>query len=212
MLTLDNLQITLGDRQWHFDIQLATEGVYTLLGRSGSGKSTLMNLIGGFVSPTAGDIRWNNESIVHWKPSERPVTTLFQQHNLFDHLTVWQNIGLGIAPDLRLDPIQQSRITDVLANVGLAGYDEKRPGSLSGGEQQRVALARCLLRRQPLLLLDEPFSALDGTTRISMIDLLRNLIDDFKPCVIMITHDKQDAIALNADILTMTNGTVLRAN
>lgn len=211
MLTLDNLQITLGEKQWHFDIRLDTKGVYTLLGRSGSGKSTLMNLIGGFSSPQSGDIRWNHDSIVHLPPSVRPITTLFQQHNLFDHLTVWQNIGLGIAPNLRLSEDQRSSIRHVLTNVGLAGFDNKRPDSLSGGEKQRVALARCLLRKQPVLLLDEPFSALDGTTRSSMIDLLRDLIEDFKPCVIMITHDVQDATALDAAILTMADGTVLHA-
>lgn len=209
MLKLDSVQLSLGERQWCFDIELATHGTYALLGRSGSGKTTLLNLIGGFISPEAGDILWNNSSIVSLIPSKRPVTTLFQQHNLFSHLTVWQNIGLGISANLDLDASQRQQIFDVLSNVGLSGYEKMRPDNLSGGEQQRVALARCLLRRQSVLLLDEPFSALDETTRQEMIALLSNVIDEFSPCVIMITHTEDDATALNAGIMRMNDGQVL---
>lgn len=208
MLTLDRLQKTLGEQHWQFNHELDSQGVYTLLGRSGSGKSTLLNLIGGFLSPDSGNILWNNESIVSLTPAQRPVTTLFQQYNLFSHLTVWQNIGLGIAPDLKLGKQQREAISEVLHNVGLERFETQRPHQLSGGEQQRVALARCLLRRKPVLLLDEPFSALDGATRQDMVSLLRVVIGEYQPCVLMITHDEADAESMGAEVLVMENGTI----
>ncbi|MFK7859679.1 MAG: ATP-binding cassette domain-containing protein [Granulosicoccus sp.] len=209
MLLLDNVTLSLAERRWRFSINLETQGIYALLGRSGSGKSTFLNLIGGFIQPDNGDIRWNEQSLLALEPAQRPVTTLFQQHNLFDHLPVWKNIALGIAPDLKLSKTDRQQISDVLAAVGLANYDNRQPTQLSGGEQQRVALARCLLRRKPVLLLDEPFSALDTTTRKEMIELTHQLITKYTPCVIMITHDPDDAKALGASILDMKEGSVL---
>jgi len=208
MLTLDNVELRLADRYWRFSITLQTHGVYALLGRSGSGKSTMLNLIGGFTQADKGDIRWNGDSLLHLQPAQRPVTTLFQQHNLFNHLPVWKNIALGIAPNLKLSDAARKQISVVLHDVGLANHENKRPTELSGGEQQRVALARCLLRRKPVLLLDEPFSALDTTTRKEMILLLRELIVEYEPCVIMITHDQDDARALGASILDMQSDRV----
>ncbi len=209
MLQLTNASLTLGDRNWIFDITLQTHGVHALLGRSGSGKSTLLNLVGGFLQPDKGDIKWNGQSVLPLQPAERPVTTLFQQNNLFNHLSVQKNIALGISPKLQLSADDHERIDAVISDVGLAGYANKRPGQLSGGEQQRVALARCMVRKMPILLLDEPFSALDATTRKEMIDLLCQLITDHKPCVIMITHDADDAQALEATVLDMQHNQVV---
>lgn len=192
-------------RRWQFNLELQTQGIYALLGRSGSGKSTLLNLIGGFSNPDSGDITWHNRSLIGLEPAQRPVTTLFQQYNLFSHLSVWKNVALGVSPKLSLSAEQRGQISELLISVGLSGYDDSLPSQLSGGEQQRVALARCLLRRKPVLLLDEPFSALDSTTRQEMITLLRQLISQYKPCVLMITHDESDALAINANILEMHN-------
>lgn len=198
-------------RRWQFNLELHAHGVYALLGRSGSGKSTLLNLIGGFSNPDSGDIAWNGKSLIGLEPAVRPVTSLFQQHNLFNHLNVWKNIALGVSPTLGLSSQERQQISELLHSVGLGGYDEKSPLQLSGGEQQRVALARCLLRRKPVLLLDEPFSALDSTTRKEMIELLHQLIARFEPCVLMITHDEADALAINATILDMHDeGAVFR--
>jgi thiamine transport system ATP-binding protein len=203
MLTLKDVDVRLAERHWCFDIDLNTHGIYALLGRSGSGKSTLLNVIAGFLKASSGAIAWQEQPLNNLEPAQRPVTTLFQDHNLFSHLTVLQNIGLGISPNLKLLPEQTDNLRAVLGKVGLTGYEKKLPGSLSGGEQQRVALARCLLRRQPILLLDEPFSALDATTRQEMITLLQEVIDSYKPCVLMVTHDEADADALSASILRM---------
>lgn len=205
MLQLEQLTVSLGNRAWLFNVSFETNGVYALLGRSGSGKSTLLNLIAGFIKPDAGNITWQGQSINHLEPASRPVTTLFQQHNLFSHLNVFKNIGLGIDPGLKLSSTQKTDISRILVDVGLPEYENKLPGALSGGEQQRVALARCLLRNQPILLLDEPFSALDATTRQEMTELLKNLIDSYQLCVIMVTHDEDDAGAMGAQVLRMTN-------
>lgn len=206
VLKLEQVSQTLGERQWHLDIELDSHGVYALMGRSGSGKSTLLNIIAGFMAPDAGDVSWSGQSLLTLEPADRPITTLFQSNNLFSHLSVLQNIGLGIRADLKLDKDARDMITDVLSDVGLQGFEAKHPGQLSGGEQQRVALARCLLRKQPVLLLDEPFSALDATTRQEMVDLLQALIQRFSPCVIMVTHDLADVDAMKARELRMQDG------
>ncbi|MFT5894648.1 MAG: thiamine transport system ATP-binding protein [bacterium] len=211
MLTLKDVEVRLTGRQWCFDIELDTHGIYALLGRSGSGKSTLLNVIAGFLKARSGTVAWHQKNLNVMEPAQRPVTTLFQDHNLFTHLTVWQNIGLGISPNLKLNPEQMENLQSVLENVGLAGYEKKLPGTLSGGEQQRVALARCLLRRQPILLLDEPFSALDATTRQEMITLLLRVIQSYRPCVVMVTHDDADAKALNASILRIKSDRIVKS-
>jgi thiamine transport system ATP-binding protein len=211
MLTLKNVDVQLAERHWCFDIELDTHGIYALLGRSGSGKSTLLNIIAGFLKARSGIVKWHEQNLIDLEPAKRPVTTLFQDHNLFSHLNVQQNIGLGISPNLKLSATQTQSLQAVLENVGLAGYEKKLPGSLSGGEQQRVALARCLLRRQPILLLDEPFSALDATTRQEMITLLQRVIEGYKPCVIMVTHDEDDARALTASIIKMESDRIVNS-
>lgn len=212
MLRLESVKKTLGSRHWHFDLTLETHSVNALLGRSGSGKSTLLNLIAGFMQPDAGDIYWQAQSLLTLEPAERPVTSLFQQQNLFNHLTVRQNIGLGLDPGLKLNNAQIQAIKAVLDDVGLTGMHGKYPGALSGGEQQRVALARCFLRRRPILLLDEPFSALDAQTRSEMTDLLKRLIETHKPCVLMVTHEENDARELQATIFRMAEGRIARAS
>ncbi|NND89956.1 MAG: ATP-binding cassette domain-containing protein [Granulosicoccus sp.] len=209
MLQLEQVLISLGKRHWEFDLTLQTHGVHALLGRSGSGKSTFLNLVAGFMQPDSGDIRWQGQSLLALAPDRRPVTTLFQQKNLFNHLTVEQNIGLGIHPGLKLSKTEARSITEVLDDVGLQGFERKLPGTLSGGEQQRVALARCLLRRRPILLLDEPFSALDTVTRQEMIMLLSDVIAAYRPCVVMVTHDEEDAVAMQASILRMSDDRIL---
>lgn len=206
MLRIDSVNKTLGQHSWEFDTTLDTHSVTALLGRSGSGKSTLLNLIAGFMQPQSGDIQWNGQSLLQLDVAARPVTSLFQQHNLFNHLNVRQNIGLGLDPGLKLDSEQIQAVQSVIEDVGLYGKETERPRSLSGGEQQRVALARCLLRRRPILLLDEPFSALDTQTRTEMIELLNQLIASYRPCVLMVTHDPNDARALAADILHLSQG------
>ena len=208
MLELDDVRLALGAARLRFSLTLPGDSVSALLGRSGSGKSTLLNLVGGFVAPDGGDIRWRGESLLGLPPDRRPVNTLFQHHNLFSHLSVAQNVGLGLHPGLKLSQDERDRVADALERVGLGEHSGKRPPELSGGERQRVGLARCLLRRKPILLMDEPFGALDGTTRREMLTLTREVVGSYSPCTIVVTHDPDDAAALGAEVLRLEDGEV----
>ncbi len=198
MLKLNKLQVRLGTNEFNYTLQADANRVSAILGKSGSGKSTLLNVIAGFLNAESGELCWNDQSLLNLAANQRPITTLFQQHNLFSHLTVAQNVGLGIHPNLKLDENDHQNIRQVLSEVGMEGYDNKSAANLSGGEQQRTALARCLMRKQPILLLDEPFSALDESTRHEMIVLTKNVITKHRLCVILVTHNEDDADRLDA--------------
>lgn len=209
MLKLENLTVQLGLNHYCFNLNASQERVTAILGKSGSGKSTLLNLIAGFLRAESGTLEWQQQSLLALPANQRPVTTLFQQHNLFAHLNVAQNIGLGVSPSLKLSKQDQKKITTVLDEVGLTGYEKRNASKLSGGEQQRVALARCLLREQPVLLLDEPFSALDASTRQEMIELTRAVIKKHTLCVLLVTHNRDDAHLLSALSYTLTDGRLI---
>ena len=209
-LDIDAARIVLGAREWLFDLHLEPHSVHALVGRSGSGKSTLLNLVAGFLEPESGALTWHGESLLGLPPARRPVTTLFQHDNLFEHLSVADNVGLGLDPGLRLDADRRRRIEDVLADVGLDGFGKRRPTKLSGGERQRVGLARCLLRERPILLLDEPFGALDAGTRADMLALTRTVVGRHRPCVLMVTHDPDDAPAIGAGVIELVDGRLVR--
>jgi len=206
MLKLDHVRLKLGENNYCFNLQADSHSVSSILGKSGSGKSTLLNLIAGFLQSDAGQIHWDSQSLNTLPANQRPVTTLFQQHNLFAHLNVVQNIGLGINPRLKLSKDDYRSIESALDEVGLNGYSAQSAATLSGGEQQRVALARCLLRKQPILLLDEPFSALDENTRHDMTDLTKRVVSDHNLCAILVTHNENDADRLGAVKYKLTNG------
>jgi len=210
MLKIDNLQLLLGTNSYCYQLHANAAHTTAILGKSGSGKSTLLNLIAGFIQPDSGSLYWNNQSLINLPANQRPVTTLFQQHNLFTHLNVEQNIGLGISPDLKLNKEDYKNIHRSLDEVDMAGYAKNRTANLSGGEQQRVALARCLLRKQPILLLDEPFSALDEHTRHEMIYLTRKVIGDHKLCALLVTHNEDDADLLTATKYLLSKGTLTK--
>src|SRR5690606_16318521 len=145
-------------------------------GPSGGGKTTLLHAIAGFEQPEAGSLRFAGQDLLPLAPAQRPVSMLFQDHNLFPHLTAAENVALGLKPSLRLDAGERERVAATLAEVNLAELASRRPAELSGGQRQRVALARALLRGKPLMLLDEPFGALDPGLRremIARVDALR---------------------------------------
>ncbi|MGC8120560.1 ATP-binding cassette domain-containing protein [Marinobacter sp. VGCF2001] len=167
MLELENLVFQYGRSipPWRFHFSVEAGQCLAIQGPSGSGKSTVLNLIAGFLAPDSGRILWQRTPIHQQKPWQRPVTSVFQEHNLFEHLDVFTNIGLGIHPGLKLDQHQRKAIDAGLERTGLAGFGPRMPGELSGGQRQRVALLRAILRRQPVLLLDEPLTGLDADTR-----------------------------------------------
>ncbi len=176
----------------HFHLRVAQGEKVAIVGASGAGKSTLLSLIAGFATPERGDIWLNGEKHTHTAPHRRPVSILFQENNLFNHLSVLQNIAIGIAPNLKLTEAQRQGVSTIAEQVGLSEYLSRLPDKLSGGQQQRVALARCLLRDKPILLLDEPFSALDKDLRVEMLALLHQLCDKKSLTVLMVTHQPEE--------------------
>jgi thiamine transport system ATP-binding protein len=181
------------DMEMRFDLSVERGAFLSVIGPSGAGKSTLLSLIGGFEQPEGGQVLVDSADIGSLKPADRPCTTLFQDHNLFAHLSVERNVGLGIDPNLRLTEAQHAEVRQSLADVELAGMEHRLPGQLSGGERQRAAIARCLVRHRPILLLDEPFAAVGPGLRREMLDLVRALQARLGLTVLMVTHDPGDA-------------------
>ena len=193
MLTLERLVLEQGSFRLTADLVLPAGGITAVMGPSGAGKSTLLSAIAGFLRPASGRILWQGQDITGLDPARRPVTMLFQDQNLFPHLTVAQNLGLGINPRLRLSVADRARIEDALDRTGLAGLGHRKPAQLSGGQQSRAALARALLRARPILLLDEPFAALGPALKAEMLDLVADVVTETGALTLMVTHDPQDA-------------------
>ncbi|WP_339640565.1 ATP-binding cassette domain-containing protein [Jannaschia helgolandensis] len=193
MLKLDQIRLEQGEFQLFADTVFEEGDITALMGVSGSGKSTLLAAIAGFLPPASGRITVDGKDITDLPPGERPLSLLFQDQNLFPHLSVAQNVGLGLRPDLRLTSDQKIARDSVLERVGLTGMGNRLPRDLSGGQQSRAALARALLRGRPWLLLDEPFSALGPALRSEMLTLLRDTAKSEGLSVLMVTHAPEDA-------------------
>ena len=175
------------------DLSVPKGATVAVIGPSGAGKSTLISAVAGFFPPVSGQVLWEGVEIGALAPGKRPLTVLFQDQNLFPHLTVAQNLGLGLSPRLKLTAADRDRIEAALARVGLAGLGQRRPGALSGGQASRAALARALLRARPILLLDEPFAALGPGLKAEMLDLVAEVAGETGATVLMVTHDPTDA-------------------
>lgn len=193
MLELRNLCFQYPDQseEWRFHFSVAAGHCLAVRGASGTGKSTLLNLVAGFLAPKSGEILWNNQAIHNLPAWERPVTSVFQEHNLFEHLDVFTNIGLGLHPGMKLSHEQKLAIEQGLEQTGLGGLGTRLPGELSGGQRQRVALLRAILRRKPVLLLDEPMTGLDPDARA----IIRDLLLQEKASgitLILASHDEED--------------------
>ncbi|TCP87853.1 thiamine transport system ATP-binding protein [Rhizobium sp. PP-CC-2G-626] len=195
-------------RKLVFDTAIESGRITAITGASGSGKSTLLNLVAGFETPDAGRISILGEDATPIPPALRPVSVIFQEHNLFAHLDVATNVGLGISPALKLDGEDRERIERALRDVGLAGFARRLPPTLSGGERQRVALARALVRHRPILLLDEPFAALDPGLRQEMGDLLAALQEKEASTILLVTHHADDVRRLADRVLFLDDGKV----
>ncbi|QXT40112.1 thiamine ABC transporter ATP-binding protein [Gymnodinialimonas ceratoperidinii] len=209
MLQLEKVRVELGTFTLSLDLTVPKGARVALMGVSGSGKSTLLSALAGFLLPDAGRIIMAGEDVTAAPVAQRPVSILFQDGNLFPHLSVFDNIALGIAPNLRLDAADEARVMESLRKVDLDGMDERMPAALSGGQQSRVALARMLLRDKPVALLDEPFSALDPALRREMLELMRTLCEETGQTLFMATHDLRDAEHLCDRILLLEDGKVV---
>ncbi len=176
MLEIAGLELDYPGFSACYDLDVPAGALCAVIGPSGGGKTTLLHAIAGFEQPRSGRLAFAGRDLFGLKPAARPVSILFQDHNLFPHLDVFGNVALGLKPSLKLDAAERERVEAALAEVDLAGFGERRPAALSGGQRQRVALARALLRGKPLMLLDEPFGALDPGLRremIARVDALR---------------------------------------
>ncbi|ROU01697.1 ATP-binding cassette domain-containing protein [Marinobacter sp. R17] len=205
MLEFQDLSFRYPDTDWPltFSGNVAPGQCLAVTGPSGCGKSTLLNLIAGFLSAESGSLRWQAQDIQSLPPWDRPVTSVFQEDNLFDHLSVHDNLGLGIHPGLKLSREDKAAIDAMLDKVGLDGLARRVPTELSGGQRQRVAVARALLRRTPLLLLDEPFTGLDPDTRQTLRQLIRDQRDQ-GTAIVLVSHDESDVESLADRHLRLT--------
>ena len=208
MIKLENVGFRYEDMAMNFDLQVAKGELVGIIGPSGAGKSTLLSLIAGFDLPVFGRISIAGADMEGVAPDQRPVSMIFQDHNSFAHLDVWTNVALGISPDMKLDPQQRKRIDEALGRVGLSDFKSRKPTELSGGERQRIAIARALVRDKPVLLLDEPFTALGPALRRDMLDLIREIQTERKLTVLMVTHQPEDAKYAASRIAFVQNGRI----
>jgi thiamine transport system ATP-binding protein len=209
MIDLDAVTFRYEDMLMSFTLAVPKGSFTAILGPSGGGKSTLLALIAGFEQPLSGTLRIGGRDMAGLAPAARPVSMIFQDHNVFAHLDLWTNVALGIAPSLRLGAAQSEAVDEALARVGLAGLARRRPGEVSGGERQRVAIARALVRHRPVLLLDEPFAALGPALRRDMLDLITALRAEQDLTVLMVTHQPEDALQAAADTAFLAHGRIL---
>ncbi|BAQ71379.1 sulfate/thiosulfate import ATP-binding protein CysA [Rhodovulum sulfidophilum] len=206
MLNLEGLAIRQGNFVLEADLTVAPGRIVALLGPSGAGKSTLLDSIAGFLAPDRGRVLWQGSDLGPLAPGDRPLSVLFQDNNLFPHLTAARNVGLGLRPDLRLTPAQGRAVEAALDRVGLGGLGERKPAALSGGQRGRVALARMLLRNRPLMLLDEPFAALGPALKAEMLALVAELARETGATVLFVTHDPADARAIADETVLVAEG------
>lgn len=210
-IALKAVQLSLGNNSFRFDCSFERGAVTAVVGPSGSGKSTLLNLVSGFEQPESGTVEIDGVDVSRLTPAERPISLIFQDNNLFAHLDLFTNVGLGIHPALKLTEEDRAAITRALARVGLPGFEKRMPASLSGGERQRATIARALVRRRPILLLDEPLSGLDPALRSAMVELIAELQVETAATMLLITHEPRDIKRLAKNVVFLQNGRVLLA-
>ncbi|MTJ04559.1 MAG: ATP-binding cassette domain-containing protein [Sediminimonas qiaohouensis] len=206
MLTLEAIEIRQGDFHLSADLSVADGARVALIGPSGAGKSTLLSVIAGFFPPVSGRVLWDGQDITNLPPAQRKCGILFQDNNLFPHFTAKRNVGLGIRPDLRLSAEDHQEVARALDRVGLTGLGDRKPAQLSGGQQVRVALARVLVQRKPLVLLDEPFAALGPALKAEMLDLVQALMTETGATLLMVSHDPLDAQRIAPETILVADG------
>lgn len=209
-LTLDGISHSYGDGLAVDDVTLEVAGgeLIALLGPSGCGKSTLLRIVAGFLEQTRGQVKIGDRFVDSLPPNRREVGIVFQNYALFPHMTVTDNIayGLDARGDAKSD--QRQRVSEMLKTVRMEAFGSRKPGQLSGGQQQRVALARALAVRPRILLLDEPFAALDKNLRLDMQIEIKRLQRQFALTAILVTHDQEEAMGIADRIAVMNKGRI----
>ena len=196
-IVLDSINLYINDKEF-----------LTFLGPSGCGKTTTLRIIGGFITPTGGDVLFDGERINDVPPHKRKVNTVFQKYALFPHLDVYDNIAFG----LRLAKLPEDeidcRVMEMLEIVSLKGFENRKVTALSGGQQQRVAIARALVNRPKVLLLDEPLGALDLRLRKDMQNELKRIQQAMGITFIYVTHDQEEALSMSDTVVVMDKGKI----
>lgn len=209
MLRIKNCRLTWPDFTADYSLDVENGTLCAVVGPSGGGKTTLLHMIAGFETPASGELSFDEVDLRPLPPAKRPVAIVFQDHNLFPHLSARENASLGLRPSLRLTHEERAAVAETMAAVGLSGLGERKPGEMSGGQRQRVALARALVSRRPLIMLDEPFSNLDPGLRRDMI-LLVDQMRKSRPVTILMTIHTPDEVADIADQMALVaNGRVV---
>ncbi len=208
MLRVRNLRVGYDHFELRANFTVEKGSLVAIVGPSGSGKTTLLNTIAGFLSPLAGVIEWEQRNISELSPGDRPISILFQDHNFFPHLSVEQNVSIGVKANLRLTSGEYHRVFSIIEKVGLEKFRNKKPSELSGGQRTRIALARVMLRSKPLLLLDEAFLGLGPALRLEMLGLLMNFVHHENMTLLIATHDIKDVIKLNQQIMFVSEGEI----
>jgi len=210
MLSVDRVDVVIDSKRILEDVSLevADGEIVAILGPSGSGKSTLLRAIAGLVDLADGDVRWNEQTIAGTPPHRRDFGLMFQGYALFPHMTVAGNVGFGLRMG-GADDIDR-RVGEALSWVGLDGFGPRQIDSLSGGEQQRVALARTLAPEPRLVMLDEPLGALDRNLRQQLVIDTKEVLEDREVTAIVVTHDREEAVALSDRLALMRAGTIVQ--
>lgn len=189
-----------GGSELRYELSVAAGEICAVQGPSGVGKTTLLELISGFEQPHHGHIVYDGCDLTALAPWDRPVTTIFQSDNLFGHLTCRMNILLGIGRERHPDAATLQELDNNFVRLGVDGLQDRLPAEISGGQQQRIALIRAIMRAQPILLLDESFSALDWDLRIGCLDALQDLVSRRKIATLLVSHDERDATYLGCNV------------
>ena len=202
MLEVRKLEIERDQKILKYDFNLNSGSIQAIQGLSGVGKSTLLGAIAGFVHCKSGHIIWQGQPLDSLSVDQRPVSYLFQQNNLFEHLPVMDNLTLGFG-DRSVDNQLLQQLTDAAAELQISDQLRKMPGALSGGQRQRIAIIRTMLRPEPLVLLDEPFAELDPQTRRLATDWVRKVARQDNKTVLMVTHQSEDVEQIADEVLRL---------
>ena len=210
MIKLENISLKLDNFRTKFTVEIKKGEWVGIIGQSGAGKSTFLNLIAGFAQAEVGSLLINNIEMGDLPASERSISSLFQDNNLFPHLSVYQNIAIAIKPNLKLHDNEKKKIFEIIEYLNLSSKTHSSIGRLSGGERQRVALGRVMSSDKKILLLDEPFSQLDPNLRIEMLELIKKIREKKNITIIMAIHTPAEAIDFVSRFLLIKEGEILR--
>lgn len=198
-LQINSLMVSYPDWEYCYDLKVADQSRVALLGQSGIGKTTLLLAIAGFAPIKSGELRFNDQVITDQPPQDRPVAMLFQEDNLFEHLTIQQNLRLGLDKSQNPD----RRIEEALQELNLIDQLKKKPHQLSGGQRQRIGIIRTLLRPEPIIILDEPLTGLDSDTKQNVLDWIDKKLSEQQKMLLMVTHQRSEAERLGCEIATL---------